>query len=229
MPSHPIALALIRLAGVPIAAPSANKSGKPSPTTADHVLQDLGEEIYGVVDGGPCSVGVESTVVDCTGDSTDTVTILRPGGISKEQLLRVIPNVLLDPGLEAAGTAVPKAPGMKYTHYAPRAPVRIIEGSPSFFVEVVAKLKLRGRKVGILCGQETAELLGDGSVLCVCGSHEDLESVARELYSSLRHFDGTDVDIILSESFSTNNIGQAVMNRLSKSAGHVTIRSLDDI
>jgi L-threonylcarbamoyladenylate synthase len=227
MPSHPVALALIRQAGVPIAAPSANVSGKPSPTTADHVLRDLGDRIAGVVDGGSCSVGLESTVVDCSGPHDDTVTILRPGGISREQLQAVIANVLVDPALEKESVHAPRAPGMKYTHYAPRAPVRVVEGSLSFFAQAVALLQAKGEKVGVMCTSEACEQLAGADHLVVCGSRGELDTVARDLYASLRKFDDTDASIILAESFPTSDIGHAIMNRLSKSAGNAVISSLD--
>lgn len=224
MPKHPIALELIRLAGVPIAAPSANKSGKPSPTTAEHVVRDL-DGVVPVVDGGACDVGVESTVVDCCGPDSSTITILRPGGISREQLLSVIPTVQIDPGL--LGDVAPKAPGMKYTHYAPRAPVRIVQGSPTFFLEVVAAFKARGDKVGVMCTSDDAPTFAsEAAFVSVCGHRDDLDAVARDLYASLRRFDDTDVSVILVQQFPTNDIGQAIMNRLNKSAGHLVISSL---
>ena len=263
MPNHPVALALIRLSGVPIAAPSANKSGRPSPTTADHVLTDLCDGIKGVVDGGACGIGVESTVVDCTDPRSDTVTILRPGGVSKEQLQTIIPNVLLDPAIEQWGrqsnarqspdasshflhsqseyvskpaesissdSLVPRAPGMKYTHYAPRAPVRIVDGPISLFQQAIFSLSARGEKVGVMCSVEHIPVLQDGaSYTFACGHNDDLDSVARDLYATLRKFDETDVTIILAESFSTSYIGHAVMNRLSKSAGHHIVRCIEDL
>ncbi len=227
MPSHPVALELIRLAGVPIAAPSANVSGKPSPTTADHVLQDLSGRILGVVDGGACGIGVESTVVDCSG-ADDTVTILRPGGITQEQLQSVIPHVFLDPGL--TGDVAPKAPGMKYTHYAPRAPVHIIDGPKELFIDVLKYFKSKGGKIGVLCCRESVEVLSPwADSVKECGSSHNLEEVARDLYSCLRGFDDeTNVTLILAESFPVSEIGQAIMNRLNKSAGHRIIRSLED-
>jgi L-threonylcarbamoyladenylate synthase len=230
MPSHPVALALIELSGVPIAAPSANKSGKPSPTTADHVLSDLGDTIPGVVDGGPCEVGLESTVVDCTDADPSVVTILRPGGISREQLQSVIATVHIDPSLESGVLqAAPKAPGMKYTHYAPSAPVRLVRGSPEFFVEVVKKLQSQQQKVGVLCSTELAPALACADHTETCGSRANLQSVAQGLFAALRRFDSTDVTIILAEPFDTFAIGHAIMNRLSKSAGHLQISSLDDL
>ncbi len=253
MPDHAVARALIELAGVPIAAPSANKSGKPSPTSADHVLRDLGDTIPGVVDSGPCSVGLESTVVDCSGPDDDTVTILRPGGITHEQLCTVIPNVLLDPALEKTHVIAPKAPGMKYTHYAPKAPVRLVPGTTDHFIQVIQKLKQQPQPqpqphqpsqeqpqlqeqqpkhqvVGVMCTSETAPALTPhADVVFICGSQADLPAVARELFSTLRKFDDTPVTVILAESFPSTDIGLAIMNRLSKSAGHMQVVTLDDI
>lgn len=231
MPDHPVARALIELSGVPIAAPSANKSGKPSPTTAEHVLSDFGNSIPGVVDGGACQVGLESTVVDCTDPDPNVITILRPGGVSREQLQSVIPTVHVDPTLESGIVhSAPKAPGMKYTHYAPAAPVRIVRGSPEFFVQVIRKLQTQQhQKVGVLCSSELADTYKCADHIETCGSRADLQTVARGLFAGLRKFDSTDVAVILAEPFDTLHIGHAIMNRLSKSAGHVQITSLDDV
>ena len=215
MPDHPVALALIEAASVPVAAPSANRSGRPSPTLAHHVYEDLNGKIAGIVDGGATGVGVESTVVDCT---SEVPTILRPGGITKEQLEAVIGTVSLDPALKDEKEK-PKAPGMKYTHYAPKAPLSIVEGSRDFIQQLVDKKKEEGYTVGVLTTEEYQHVYKADMVLS-CGVRSDLASVATKLYDVLRTFDTSKVDVIFSESFPNEGIGNAIMNRLTKAAGH---------
>ncbi|MDG4657634.1 L-threonylcarbamoyladenylate synthase [Ectobacillus antri] len=219
MPDHDIALALIAAADVPVAAPSANRSGRPSPTLASHVQEDLEGKIAGIVDGGATGVGVESTVLDCTGA---VPVILRPGGVTKEQLEEVIGPVLVDPGLESH-VEKPKSPGMKYTHYAPKAPLVIADGSTSFVQALIDEARQEGLKVGVLT---TAEQKGSykADQIIICGKREDLSTVAAGLYEALRSFDSTDVDVIYSEAFPQIGIGIAVMNRLVKAAGHQVIK-----
>jgi L-threonylcarbamoyladenylate synthase len=218
MPAHPVALALIEESGLPLAAPSANRSGRPSPTTAGHVLADLDGRIAGVVDGGETGIGVESTVLDCT---AKVPTILRPGGITKEALAEVIGTVA-DGSTFADDKQAPKAPGMKYTHYAPKSPMAIVQGSPSFLQTLVDKQRALGKKVGVLTtGENRACYQAD--VVLACGWRRDLHTVASHLYDTLRKFDETDVDIIYSESFPAEGIGVAIMNRLQKAAGHQVI------
>lgn len=218
MPDHPVALALIEEANVPVAAPSANRSGRPSPTLASHVYEDLNEKIAGIVDGGATGVGVESTVIDCT---SAIPTILRPGGITKEQLEAVIGTVSLDPALKDEKEK-PKSPGMKYTHYAPKAPLSIVEGSREFIQLIVDKKKKEGFKVGVLTTEEYQHVYCADVVLS-CGVRSDLASVATKLYDVLRTFDASEVDVIFSESFPNEGIGNAIMNRLTKAAGHQII------
>lgn len=184
MPDHPVALALIDAAGVPVAAPSANKSGKPSPTSASHVLADLDGLIAGVVDGGPTGVGVESTVLDCT---TEVPVILRPGGLSKEDIERVIEHVEQDPALKLS-EAAPKSPGMKYRHYAPSAPLFLADGDKEWIQELIDQKRDSGLKVGVLAPEESASFYSADAV-AVCGSRADLKSVAHSLYHALRSFD----------------------------------------
>lgn len=215
MPDHPVALALIEEANVPVAAPSANRSGRPSPTLASHVYEDLNGKIAGIVDGGATGVGVESTVIDCT---SDVPTILRPGGITKEQLEDVIGTVSLDPALKDEKEK-PKAPGMKYTHYAPKAPLSIVEGSRDFIQQLVDKKKSEGYAVGVLTTEENQHMY-KADVVLSCGMRSDLASVATKLYDVLRTFDASKVDMIFSESFPNEGIGNAIMNRLTKAAGH---------
>ncbi|MGR9633261.1 L-threonylcarbamoyladenylate synthase [Bacillus cereus] len=218
MPDHPVALALIEEANVPVAAPSANRSGRPSPTLASHVYEDLNEKIAGIVDGGATGVGVESTVIDCT---SAVPTILRPGGITKEQLEAVIGTVLLDPALKDEKEK-PKSPGMKYTHYAPKAPLSIVEGSREFIQRLVDEKKEEGFKVGVLTTEEYQHVY-NADVVLSCGVRSDLASVATKLYDVLRTFDASEVDVIFSESFPNEGIGNAIMNRLTKAAGHQII------
>ncbi|EEM93375.1 L-threonylcarbamoyladenylate synthase [Bacillus thuringiensis] len=215
MPDHPVALALIEEANVPVAAPSANRSGRPSPTLASHVYEDLNGKIAGIVDGGATGVGVESTVIDCT---SPVPTILRPGGITKEQLEAVIGTVSLDPALKDEKEK-PKSPGMKYTHYAPKAPLSIVEGSREFIQQLVDGKKEEGFKVGVLTTEEYQHVY-NADVILSCGVRSDLASVATKLYDVLRTFDASEVDVIFSESFSNEGIGNAIMNRLTKAAGH---------
>ncbi|MGM0875103.1 MAG: L-threonylcarbamoyladenylate synthase [Bacillota bacterium] len=218
MPNHPIALSIIREADVPIAAPSANQSGKPSPTLASHVYHDLNGKISGIVDGGATGVGVESTVVDCT---SEFPTILRPGGVTKKQLESVIGEVKLDQALLEEGH-VPKSPGMKYTHYAPNAPVVVVNGSLDFLQELIDQHQNEGKKVGVLTTVEGVHRLHANKVIA-CGSRDDLQSVAIQLYDVLRKFDEEEIDIILSESFPQAGIGEAIMNRLLKAAGNQVV------
>lgn len=218
MPDHPIALALLKEANVPVAAPSANRSGKPSPTQASHVYDDLQGRISGIIDGGSTGVGVESTVIDCT---TTIPTILRPGGVTKEQMEAVVGEVRVDQALVEEGHA-PKSPGMKYTHYAPNAPVIVVDGSHGFLQQLIDQYEKEGKKVGVLTTTEAKNDFRASKVLA-CGSRANLQTVAAQLYDVLRQFDQEDVDLILSESFPQVDVGVAVMNRLLKAAGNKVI------
>ncbi|MED0676812.1 L-threonylcarbamoyladenylate synthase [Aneurinibacillus thermoaerophilus] len=220
MPDHPLALALIRASGLPIAAPSANLSGRPSPTTAQHVLEDLDGRIAGVLDGGSTGIGVESTVVDVTGD---VPMILRPGGVTAEQIAEITGEVRMDPGILEEGVA-PKSPGMKYRHYAPAGDMRLVkENSVEEMVRRIRKLaheaQAQGKKVGILATAESKLCYGEDYVVIACGKRSDLISVARHLYDALRRFDQEGVDMIFSETFPESGVGAAIMNRLAKAAG----------
>ena len=215
MPSHPIALELLKAVKLPIVAPSANASGKPSPTLASHVLDDLDGKIAGILDGGATGVGLESTVIDCT---TKPPVILRPGGITKEQIEEIIGEVRVDAALVNTKDQ-PRAPGMKYSHYAPNAPMTIVKGSPTFFQNIINDARLNGQKVGILTTEENKDIY-DADVILTCGKKDDISLVAQSLYSVLREFNNYDIDIIFSESFSDLGLGQAVMNRLLKASNH---------
>ncbi|MCP3739789.1 L-threonylcarbamoyladenylate synthase [Rossellomorea sp. BNER] len=220
MPDHPIALALIAAANLPIAAPSANRSGRPSPTTAAHVIEDLQGRIVGVVDGGETGVGVESTVVDCTGDDP---VILRPGGVTREQLEEIVGTVEVDPSLKE-GKGAPKSPGMKYTHYAPNAPLYLVKASIETFRTLIRNKQKEGLKVGVLTTAENKEAFTEADVIIPCGKREDLPTVAHSLYDTLRAFNSSDVDIIFSETFPEEGVGLAIMNRLQKAAGYRLIK-----
>ncbi|WP_061808904.1 L-threonylcarbamoyladenylate synthase [Rossellomorea vietnamensis] len=219
MPDHPVALSIIEATGLPIAAPSANRSGKPSPTTAQHVIDDLDGRIAGVVDGGETGVGVESTVVDCTGEFP---VILRPGGITKEQLEEVVGKVEVDPSLKE-GKGAPKSPGMKYTHYAPDAPVYLVDGTKEDVQRLVDEKKEEGLKVGVLTTEERMDWY-QADLILSAGRRDDLKTVAQHLYDTLRAFNRSNVDIIFAEMFPEEGVGLAIMNRLQKAAGYRVIK-----
>src|SRR3954447_17501552 len=170
MPDHPVAIAIIKKVGLPIAAPSANRSGRPSPTSALHVQEDLDGRIAGIVDGGPTGVGLESTVLDCT---TEIPVILRPGGVTKEQLEAVVGEVLFDPALTNALEA-PKAPGMKYRHYAPDAPLYLVDGTKKQIQALINERKQEGLTVGLLTTVENQTFYNADSIF-TCGQREHLE------------------------------------------------------
>ena len=220
-PSDRIAQELIKAAGGYVAAPSANTSGRPSPTTAQHVEEDLGEAIEMIIDGGQVGIGLESTIVDFT---EDVPVVLRPGYISLEMLQETLGDVRMDKGLIAADSKIrPKAPGMKYRHYAPKADLTIIEGPLEKVTAEInkrAKEKSRaGYKVGIIGTEETVAEYKVGDVKCI-GTRADESTIAANLFGILREFDDDQVDYIYSESFDTAGIGSAIMNRLLKAAGH---------
>ncbi len=228
MPSHPVARALIRGAHLPIAAPSANISGRPSPTTGPDVLRDMRGKIDAVVDGGPAAVGVESTVLDLT---TPVPTILRPGGVTYEELQAVLGEVAIDPDVQGSRVARPRAPGMKYRHYAPQGEVYIVSGALEQVTirirTLLANWQQKGRRVAVLATWETAaayrrEPLPD--YLEVLGSRSQPATIAASLFRALRNCDRHHIDIILAEAVAEEGIGLAIMNRLRKSAAHRIIR-----
>ncbi|GGI16832.1 L-threonylcarbamoyladenylate synthase [Gottfriedia solisilvae] len=218
MPDHPVALALIEASGLPIAAPSANTSGKPSPTSAKHVFEDLNGRIAGIVDGGSTGVGLESTVIDC---SQEVFTILRPGSITPEMIKKVVSNIEVDPAT-VKETEAPKSPGMKYKHYAPDAQMHLVNGSMEFIHKLIHNAKSEGKKVGILTTEENINQY-KADVVLACGKREDLTTVAASLYDCIRQFNEENVDIIFCESFPYEGIGIAIMNRLWKACGHSII------
>lgn len=212
MPDHDVALTLLRQLGKPVAAPSANRSGKPSPTEAQHVFEDLAGRIPMVLDGGATGIGVESTVLDMT---TDIPTILRPGGVTKEMLEAVIGEVFQPTKLQAEAKETPKAPGMKYTHYAPNAPVYLIEPSAVKIQEAVQQLQMQGHRVAVLAPDD---LVIDAPYVFRFGT--TAEQMAVRLYDALRACDHTDATIILATTIDEAGVGAAIMNRLEKAAGH---------
>ena len=223
-PSHILCHELIRLADVPIAAPSGNTSGRPSPTTADHMREDMDGKIDAIVDGGPCSVGVESTIVDLT---CTPPRLLRPGGISLEQLRAVLGQVDVDPAvtrLLGAGEK-PKAPGMKYRHYAPKAPVTVVSGDPKTSAEYIAAHA--APEDGVICFDEFMPLFtsrtGTKPVMDL-GPAGDKEEQARHIFDALRSFDHTQVAAIWAQCPDTEGIGLAITNRLNKAAGFQIIK-----
>ena len=222
MPNHPVALHLIEESGCLIAAPSANTSGKPSPTEAAHVALDMDGRIPMILDGGPVGIGIESTIIDLT---ERVPMILRPGYITREMLEEVLgEEVCIDPGIIAADSErKPKAPGMKYKHYAPKADLILVEGETDAVVEAINRLvsekQAAGQKVGIIATDETMERYNSDCTMSI-GARSDEDAIARHLYKILREFDDLDIEVIYSESFATPRIGQAIMNRLLKAAVH---------
>ena len=223
-PSNKFAQDFIRACGCPIAAPSANISGRPSPTNAQDVLEDMQGKIAGMLDGGNCGIGLESTVVDTT---SAVPTILRPGGITYEMLTEVMGAVEIDPALQGDKNFKPKAPGMKYRHYAPKAPVYLFEGEAcNCLPQVIAKALAEGKTVGVLCGHELeselAELVEKQQLQLSCWG-DSREQLAADLFYLLRDFDRTCPDVILAEGVEEDGLGLAIMNRLRKAAGYQII------
>jgi L-threonylcarbamoyladenylate synthase len=214
-PAHPLCRAILQAADVPVAAPSGNTSGRPSPTTAAHMLADMDGKIDAIVDGGPCAVGVESTIVDLT---CDPPRLLRPGGITREQLESVLGPVVVDAAVVrpmGAGEK-PRAPGMKYRHYAPKAPVTVVKGAPAPTARYIADHA--GEGDGVLCFDEFSSLF-PGQVVAQLGRSDDPAEQARHVFDALRFFDGTPVTQIWAQCPDETGVGLAVANRLNKAAG----------
>lgn len=225
LPDSAVARELIALAGIPVAAPSANTSGRPSPTSAQAVLVDLDGKIDAVVDAGNCQIGVESTVVDCT---TPVPTLLRPGGITLEMLMDTLGEVEMDPILSGSFELAPRSPGMKYTHYAPDAPMVLFEGEypqvAELLLQEIVKALAEGKKVGALVSSETAGKLPAGVIPSVYGTRYDVAEIAAGLYRALRSYDQHSVDVIYAEGIPEDGLGLAVMNRLRKASGYRIIK-----
>lgn len=224
-PNHPVARAIIHAAGLPIAAPSANSSGKPSPTRASHVEFDLNGKIDMIVDGGAAEWGLESTIVDVSGE---VPMILRPGAVTKEMMEEVVGKVEIDPAIlqKPAADLKPKAPGMKYTHYSPKAEVILVKGETEAVVDEINRLAAEdmahGWKTGVMATEETKALYKADIVLSL-GSRERPEEIGANLFKFLRKFDFLGAERVYSEVFSEEGEGMAIMNRLNKAAGYQTI------
>lgn len=213
MPAHPVALRLIAASGCPLAAPSSNRSGRPSPTEAEHVLNDLSGRIPMILDGGSAGVGLESTVVEVT---NETVMILRPGGITKEELKQVTSDVVLDPSLLETEEA-PRSPGMKYTHYAPEVPLYLVEGEIEALQDMIQQAKKDGARTGALIVDEWQGKTGADQEVTL-GKRADLPAIGRGLYRALREFKAADVDVLFASTFPHDDLGGAIMNRLDKAS-----------
>ena len=228
MPSDTIARELILASGGYVSAPSANTSGRPSPTLAEHVAEDLSGRIEMILDSGSVEIGLESTILDMT---VEPPMILRPGAITADMLEEVIGMVSIDETiLGAESEKAPKAPGMKYRHYAPKAKLTIVEGNIREEVLAIRQMVYAAmndkKKVGIIATKETIAYYSNGIIRNI-GSREDEKSIAKNLYAVLREFDSEGVDEIYSESFAMKGIGNAIMNRLEKAAGHLRVAAAD--
>ena len=216
-PSDEIARALISEANTPIAAPSANISGRPSPTKADDVYQDMDGIIPLIIDGGESNIGIESTVIDLSGEKP---TILRPGYYTYEFLKEILPDMRLDDSL-VDSTKIPKSPGQKYKHYAPKANLRVFIGEnvPDYLLKLAEECKSQGKKVGILAFEEDKDKFASYPYISL-GSRRDLSTMSHVLFSSLRQMDRLEVDIILAEGVRENHLGKSIMNRMKKAAAN---------
>lgn len=223
MPSHKAALEFIRAAGVPIAAPSANSSGRPSPTCAEHVLQDLEGKIDAVIDGGTVDIGLESTIIDVSGK---VPVLLRPGYITTAMLEEVLGKIERDPTLDRGVVKgmKPKAPGMMYRHYAPKGDMAIVSGNTEDVIRKINELvaPLEPEKTAVITTEENKSFYKGCKVVCM-GSRENEETVAKQLYSVLRKMDEEKIEHIYVESFDKKELGDAIMNRLVKAAGYKII------
>jgi L-threonylcarbamoyladenylate synthase len=224
MPNNKIALDLIEKSGGYIAAPSANTSGRPSPTVARYCVEDLSGKIEMIIDGGQVGIGLESTIVDLT---SEVPMILRPGYITADMLKEVLGDISIDRTIiDNNSTQKPKAPGMKYRHYAPKGELTIVQGSMedvvSYINDRAKEAAAEGKKVGVI-GTDSTKNLYNADVVKSVGNREDEKTVAHELFKVLREFDDENIDVMFSESFDDSGLGQAIMNRLLKAAGHNVI------
>ena len=225
-PSHPVAKEFIRASGGYVAAPSANVSGRPSPTSAVHVLEDMDGRIDMIIDSGQCEIGLESTIVDMT---EDVPVILRPGYVSEKMLTEVLGAVNKDPAVfgDKPSDAPPKAPGMRYRHYAPKGTLTIVSGQreevAAFIREKTAE-KDGGKRYGVIACSQNVAMYPDADLVADAGSMDDEKEIASRLYDVLRRCDDENIDVIFSEEFDTPEMGQAIMNRLIRAAGHNIIK-----
>lgn len=221
-PKNKVARELIRLSGVPIAAPSANISGKPSPTSAEHVKYDLDGRVDMIIDGGECEIGLESTIIIL---DRDAATLLRPGAITPEMLREVIPDLKMDKGItqKSDDGAAPLAPGMKYRHYAPKAKVYLLTGDDDNILKYIRERQSEKSGVGVLCFDEIAERLTGKNIISF-GKKDDGKAHAKKLFAALRYFDGTNVTEIYATAVSQNGIDLATYNRMLKASGYTLIK-----
>lgn len=226
MPAHPVALSLIEAAGLPIAAPSANRSGRPSPTSAVHVAEDMEGRIPLILDGGTCRVGIESTVLDV---SESPFSLLRPGDVTVDSLEGILGEPVYIPEAVLAALRegqVARSPGLKHIHYAPRAPLTVVTGTPAhtaaYIRDQIQVYTGEGRTLGILAASETADQY-DGARVIPLGSRRAPREMAHTLFSALRQMDAWGVDVILAEGIAPRGEGLAFMNRLLRAAGFVTV------
>ena len=218
MPNHPLTLELISKVGIPLVGPSANLSTKPSPTKVEHVFEDMNGRIRGIVDGGSSTVGVESTVIDLTND--EGPVILRPGVITKEQIEAVIGPIQSTVKTTAGEREVPKSPGMKYRHYAPKTPVFVVDGTIDAFEETIHKYKVQGKTVGVMARNAIVDTF-ENKVEGTYKMGTSVDDMNRALFDALRSLDHIKLDVILAESASETGVGIAYMNRLKKAASTV--------
>lgn len=227
MPSDEIAREIIRASGTYIAAPSANLSGRPSPTKAEHVIEDLSGRVEMIVDGGDSDIGLESSIIDLSGD---VPMILRPGYITKEDFEQIVAEVEYDSAVLATKpqeSVVAKAPGMKYRHYAPKGQITIVEGEASAVVKKInalaAEQQAKGIRTAVLCAEETkAQYVCD--YVYSLGSLKSEKEISAHLFAALRSFDTEQMEVIYSESFENTKLARAIMNRLRKAAGYQTLQ-----
>ncbi len=224
MPSNKIMRELIKISELPLSAPSANLSGKPSPTTAKYVIEDMNGVIDCIIDGGKCQYGVESTIIDCT---RETPVLLRPGSITVDMITEVIGAIEVDKTIIGKVTEQnkPKAPGMKYRHYAPKGEVVLVQGNiknmPQKINELAESFYNLGSTVGVICTEETKSCYDYNKYKVVCiGTRTNLSSITPNLFQSLREMDENNIEHILCEGFSTDGEGLAIMNRLVKASSY---------
>lgn len=226
MPSHKVARSILKDCMLPIAAPSANLSGRPSPTSFKHCREDLEGKVDIIVDGGTTNVGIESTVIDVT---SNPPMILRPGGVTFEDLKTIIPNVAIDnTTIDATDEAIPKSPGQKYRHYAPKADAYCFAGNLEGVVKEVNRRieENSGKKIAVLATSETIEDYEGADLLINLGSRENMEEIAHSLFDALRRCDEENIDIIYAEGFDFRGIGAGIMNRLLKACGGKVVLGL---
>ncbi|MDO5301450.1 MAG: L-threonylcarbamoyladenylate synthase [Tissierellia bacterium] len=226
MPDHPVARSILQEANIPVVAPSANTSGRPSPTTADHVVEDMMGKVDLIIDGGHTGVGIESTVLDVT---VDPPMILRPGGITREDLEAIIGPVDMDETiLPSDSSIIPKSPGQKYKHYAPRGEAYVFAGN---IIGIAGEINRRVRESGskktaVLATTETLELYRGMDLLVNMGSRDNLKEVAHNIFDALRCCDDEGMEVIFIEGFELEGMGVSIMNRLLKAAGGKVILGL---